>query len=147
MRSLPRQHTNNSHSILQYHVFTSSTHQQQSQYTSVLCLYINILTACVKAITVLPMQLSLLHHHHHLSLNREGRWSTTDNFATSFLHFFHSLLIHMLTLLQYTPVSSPDLIHLLAAALEHLIIVSVTHPLTSNGHRTPSYRLFNSSTY
>ena len=23
----------------------------------------------------------------HLSLNREGRWRTTDNFATSFLHF------------------------------------------------------------
>ena len=27
------------------------------------------------------------HHHHHLSLNREGRWGTTDNFAASFLHF------------------------------------------------------------
>ena len=26
-------------------------------------------------------------HHHHVSLNREGRWHTTDNFATSFLHF------------------------------------------------------------
>ena len=26
------------------------------------------------------------HHHHHLSLNREGRWGTTDDFATSFLH-------------------------------------------------------------
>ena len=26
-------------------------------------------------------------HHHHLSLNREGRWGTTDDFATSFLHF------------------------------------------------------------
>ena len=25
--------------------------------------------------------------HHHQSLNREGRWGTTDNFATSFLHF------------------------------------------------------------
>ena len=32
--------------------------------------------------------LRLLHHHHHLSLNREGRWGTTDDFATSFLHFF-----------------------------------------------------------
>ena len=31
------------------------------------------------------------HHHHHQSLNREGRWGTTDDFATSFLHFsiFH----------------------------------------------------------
>ena len=27
------------------------------------------------------------HHHCHLSLNREGRWGTTDDFATSFLHF------------------------------------------------------------
>ena len=27
------------------------------------------------------------HHYHHQSLNREGRWGTTDDFATSFLHF------------------------------------------------------------
>ena len=27
------------------------------------------------------------HHHHHQSLNREGRWGTTDDFATNFLHF------------------------------------------------------------
>ena len=27
------------------------------------------------------------HHHYHLSFNREGRWGTTDDFATSFLHF------------------------------------------------------------
>ena len=26
------------------------------------------------------------HHHHHQFLNREGRWGTTDDFATSFLH-------------------------------------------------------------
>ena len=26
------------------------------------------------------------HHHHHLFLNREGRWGTTDDFATSFPH-------------------------------------------------------------
>ena len=30
---------------------------------------------------------SFNHHHHHLSLNREGRWGTTDDFAFSFLHF------------------------------------------------------------
>ena len=31
----------------------------------------------------------MFHHHlHHLSLNREGRWGTTDDFTTSFLHFF-----------------------------------------------------------
>ena len=28
------------------------------------------------------------HYHHHQSLNRKGRWGTTDDFATSFLHFF-----------------------------------------------------------
>ena len=27
------------------------------------------------------------HHHHHLSLKHEGRWGTTDDFKTSFLHF------------------------------------------------------------
>ena len=27
------------------------------------------------------------HHHYHLFLNHEGRWGTTDDFATSFLHF------------------------------------------------------------
>ena len=27
------------------------------------------------------------HHHHHQPLNREGRWGTTYDFATSFLHF------------------------------------------------------------
>ena len=27
------------------------------------------------------------HHHHHLSLNREGRWGTTDDSTISFLHF------------------------------------------------------------
>ena len=37
------------------------------------------------------------HHHHHLSLNREGRWGTTDDFATSFLHFllFSTALWHL----------------------------------------------------
>ena len=27
------------------------------------------------------------HHHRHLSLNCKGRWCTTDDFTTSFLHF------------------------------------------------------------
>ena len=27
------------------------------------------------------------HHYHHQFLNREGRWGTKDDFATSFLHF------------------------------------------------------------
>ena len=29
----------------------------------------------------------LLQHHYHLSLNLEGHWDTTGDFATSFLHF------------------------------------------------------------
>ena len=28
-----------------------------------------------------------LYRHHHLSLNGDGRWGTTDDFATRFLHF------------------------------------------------------------
>ena len=31
----------------------------------------------------LPVKYSYVHHHHHLSLNREGRWGTTDYFAMS----------------------------------------------------------------
>ena len=27
------------------------------------------------------------YHHHHQFLNSKGRWGTTDDFATSFLHF------------------------------------------------------------
>ena len=46
-----------------------------------------------------------LHHHHHLSLNREGRWRTTDDFTTSFLHF--SLFsIALLDLANTRPVHS-----------------------------------------
>ena len=33
------------------------------------------------------LEIIIHHHHHHQSLNREGRWDTTDDFATSFLHF------------------------------------------------------------
>ena len=43
--------------------------------------YHTIFTLFLYAITVFH------HHHHHQSLNREGRWGTTDDFATSFLHF------------------------------------------------------------
>ena len=35
----------------------------------------------------LSLSLFIYHHHHHLSLNREGRWGTTEDFATSFFHF------------------------------------------------------------
>ena len=36
---------------------------------------------CAQTVKSLPSP------HHHQSLNREGRWGTTDDFATSFLHF------------------------------------------------------------
>ena len=39
-----------------------------------------------------PQYLCLSIHHHHQSLNGEGRWGTTDEFATSFLHFPRSPL-------------------------------------------------------
>ena len=36
----------------------------------------------------LPSNAALtLLHHHHLSINREGRWGTTDDFTTGFLHY------------------------------------------------------------
>ena len=35
-----------------------------------------------------PIMIVIHHHyHHHLPLNREDRWGTTDDFATSFFHF------------------------------------------------------------
>ena len=37
---------------------------------------------------VLMLILHVLLHHHHQSLNREGRWGITDDFATSFFPFF-----------------------------------------------------------
>ena len=42
----------------------------------------------------LRLSACLWHHHHHLSLNREGRWGTIDHFATTFLlllQFFTAL--------------------------------------------------------
>ena len=38
-------------------------------------------------LTMLPTDDNVHHQHHHQSLNREGRWGTTDDFATTFLHF------------------------------------------------------------
>ena len=59
-------------------------------------------------------------HHHHVSLNREGRWHTTDNFATSFLHFSlfstalwdltNSRLVHPLMLSSHLFLSLPCLL-------------------------------------
>ena len=51
---------------------------------------------------------SLHHHHHHQSLNREGRWGTTDDFATSFLHF--SLFSTALGLAKHQACPFPDVV-------------------------------------
>ena len=48
------------------------------------------LSDSVPPVLSLPYWFFQLYHHHHLSLNCEGRWGTTDNFATNFLHFFLS---------------------------------------------------------
>ena len=48
----------------------------------------NVLVRGVKTlVTIWFCWLHHHHHHHHQSLNREGRWGTIDDFATSFLHF------------------------------------------------------------
>ena len=56
-----------------------------------------------------------VHHHHHQSLNREGRWGTTDDFATSFLHFSlwdlpNSRLVHSLILSSHLLLCLPCLL-------------------------------------
>ena len=67
---------------------------------------------------------SYLHHHHHQSLNGEGRWGTTDNFAISLLHFsmFSTALwdmpnsrpVHSLMLSPHLFLCLPCLLHLFA---------------------------------
>ena len=44
---------------------------------------------CVSQPLCVPKRFLYHHYHHHyLSLNHKGRWGTTDDFATSFLHLF-----------------------------------------------------------
>ena len=50
--------------------------------------------SCQKCVSAWGPRSTIHHHHHHhhqhhhrQSLNREGRWGTTDDFATSYLHF------------------------------------------------------------
>ena len=51
-------------------------------------IYIYIITAVsMYHAAVNTEQNCVIHHHHHQSLNHEGCWGTTDDFATSFLHF------------------------------------------------------------
>ena len=67
-----------------------------------------------------PALVEYNHHHHHQSLNREGRWGTTDDFATSFLRFslfFTALLdlansrpVHSLMLSSYLFLCLPCLL-------------------------------------
>ena len=64
-----------------------------------------------------------VHHHHHQSLNREGRWGTTDDFATSFLHFplFSAALWDL-------PSSRP--VHSLMSSHLFLCLPCLLHPFT-----------------
>ena len=72
-------------------------------------------------VAVCPMCIHVAHHHHHQSLNREGRWGTTDDFATSFLHFplFSTALwdlpnsspVHSLMLSSHLFLCLPCLLH------------------------------------
>ena len=58
--------------------------------------------------TACALKLSLSHLFSHLSLNREGHWGTTDDFATNFLHL--SLFSTALwDLANSSPVHSPML--------------------------------------
>ena len=50
------------------------------------------------------------HHHHHQSLNREGRWGTTDGFATSFLFFFYPVIHCPLGLTELQAYPFPDVV-------------------------------------
>ena len=68
------------------------------------------------------------HHHHHQSLNLEGRWGTTDDFATSFLHFslfstalwdlLNSRPVHSLMLSSHLFLCPPCLLPLFHCALQ-----------------------------
>ena len=61
-----------------------------------------------KAHVMLNNRLLLLEdiHHHHQSLNREGHWGTTDDFTTSFLHFFFLFSTALWDLANSRPVYS-----------------------------------------
>ena len=65
------------------------------------------------------------HHHHHQFLNRDGRWGTTDDFATSFLHF--SLFY---TTLWDLPNSRPVHSLMLSSYLFFLCLLCLLPPFT-----------------
>ena len=78
------------------HTTTATT--SRSAYTSTACFYPDSITAAAELLPLLEHRLLLLLREQypfrntltslsHLSLNREGRWGTTDDLATSFLHF------------------------------------------------------------
>ena len=67
--------------ICYHHVTPSVSLPLSTVYVIVYCRWWNIDHGA------LDHQDKIHHHHHHLSLNREGRWGTADNYATSFLHF------------------------------------------------------------
>ena len=80
-----------------------------------------LLSVCMIQIFTHPHPDHHHHHHHHLFLNREGRWDTTDDFATSFLYFplFSTALwdlpnsrpVHSLMLSSHLFLCLPCLLH------------------------------------
>ena len=67
---------------------------------------------------VLATAEEMLDHHYHLSLTREGRWGTTDDFTTSFLQF-----------------------SLFSTALWDLANSRLVHSLMLSSHLSAGYRL------
>ena len=67
--------------ICYHHVTPSVSLPLSTVYVIVCCRWWNIDHGA------LDHQDKIHYYHHHQSLNREGRWGTADNYATSFLHF------------------------------------------------------------
>ena len=81
------------------------------------------------------------HHYHHLSLNHEGCWGTTDDFTTSFLHFclFSSALLDLansrpvcsLMLSSHLFLCLPCLLPLFAVPCKMVLARPLFHSVTS----------------
>ena len=80
----------NSDKIAQTHILRSC----ETGRRAIINLFARVMKRLFNAVWIncLKMYVLCSSHHHQQSLNREGRWGTTDDFATSFLHFPCSLL-------------------------------------------------------
>ena len=71
------------------HLLSTTRLSKLECYTPVRTSHLLSSTCLSKLECYTPVRTSHRYHHHHfnLFLNREGRWGTTDDFTTSFLHF------------------------------------------------------------